>query len=101
MRSGGRTQVQFSARAMAAGFLCVLALTGLARETRAATLSATPANVSTQLRALQPGDTLQLQAGTYTRLLLDGIRGTSAGWITVTGPATGSPAVINAQSGYN
>jgi len=48
---------------------------------------------------LEPGDTLMLPAGTYReRLNLTGLQGTASAWITVTGPASGAPAVITTES---
>lgn len=67
----------------------------------AATLAGTPANYQTQLAALQPGDTLQLAAGTYTnRLVLNGKHGNAGAWITIEGPAAGT-ATFNGVSGNN
>jgi len=51
------------------------------------------------LAQLEPGDTLYLPAGTYrNRLNLTGLKGTSSEWITITGPDSGSPAVITTDS---
>jgi nitrous oxidase accessory protein NosD len=53
----------------------------------------------TLLGQLQPGDTLELPAGTYRqRLNLNGLQGTAAAWITITGPAAGAPAIITTDS---
>jgi hypothetical protein len=53
----------------------------------------------TLLDQLQPGDTLELPAGTYRqRLNLSGLQGTPAAWITITGPTTGAPAIITTNS---
>jgi hypothetical protein len=60
----------------------------------AATYQADPTNYRTQLSVLQPGDTLVLNSGTYTLLNVNGLNGTPSAWITITGPASGSPAVI-------
>lgn len=49
---------------------------------------------------LQPGDTLELPAGTYRdRLNVSGLRGTPENWITITGPEAGAAAVITTDSG--
>ena len=48
---------------------------------------------------LEPGDTLVLPAGTYReRLNLTGLQGTADGWITITGPESGPPAIITTES---
>lgn len=74
----------------------------LAPALHAAVLQGNPSNYQTQLAALQPGDTLQLQAGTYTnRLVINGKHGNSGGWITIEGPASGTPATFTGVSGNN
>lgn len=76
-------------------------LLALAAPLSAATLNGNPSNYTTQLAALQPGDTLQLAAGTYTnRLVINGMNGTSTDWITIEGPASGT-ATFNGVSGNN
>jgi hypothetical protein len=62
-----------------------------------------PGNYQTLIDQLQPGDTLQLAPGTYTRLTLAGVHGTPSGWITVLGvtPVGTGGTVIHAESGYN
>lgn len=53
----------------------------------------------TLLSQLEPGDTLFLPAGTYgERLNLNGLKGTASQWITITGPASGAPAIITTDS---
>ena len=48
---------------------------------------------------LQPGDTMQLPAGTYReRLNLNNVQGTTEAWITITGPDNGAPAIISTDS---
>jgi hypothetical protein len=48
---------------------------------------------------LQPGDTLELPAGTYRdRLALSGLQGRADAWITISGPSSGAPAVITTAS---
>lgn len=60
-----------------------------------------PTNYHTLLSQLAPGDTLRLAAGNYVRLTLDSIHGTPDAWITITGPASGPAAVIQAESCCN
>ncbi len=63
----------------------------LACVAEAASVAATPATYLGVLPTLAPGDTLTLQAGTYTgNLPLTGLNGTSGAWITIQGPATGT-----------
>jgi hypothetical protein len=64
----------------------------------AATYDANPTNYNAQMSLLQPGDTLQLASGTYPLLKLTGLNGTPSAWITITGPDSGSPAIIAAYS---
>ncbi|MCB9896001.1 MAG: putative Ig domain-containing protein [Planctomycetes bacterium] len=67
-----------------------------------ATISATPSDYQTKLAALNPGDTLQLAGGTYAnRLVINGLHGNSGAWITIEGPASGTPATFNGVSGNN
>ena len=61
---------------------------------RATTYTATPSDYRTKLNSLAPGDTLRLTAGNYPLLTLQDLNGTPSAWITVTGPSTGAPAVI-------
>ena len=63
--------------------------------------SGDPSNYKTLLSQLAPGDTLRLAAGNYVRLTLDGIHGTAGAWITIAGPASGAPAVIQGESCCN
>ena len=77
----------------------------MAAAANAGTFVADPAATSgpdyyvTLLAQLKPGDTLVLPAGTYReRLALSGLNGTAGGWITITGPETGPPAVITTDS---
>lgn len=67
----------------------------------AADVPADPSNYQESLTGLQPGDTLVLAAGQYTRLTIDGINGTADAWITITGPTEGDPAVIVGESCCN
>src|ERR1700723_2503980 len=69
--------------------------------TEAADIHADPSNYRTHLPALRAGDTLHLAAGTYSRLPVTKLNGTPDGWITITGPESGAPAVISGASGSN
>lgn len=73
----------------------------LAAQAHAAVVPADPGNYQDLLATLQPGDTLELAAGTYTRLTIDGLHGTADAWITITGPATGEPAIVVGESCCN
>jgi len=67
-----------------------------------ATYNGTPSDYLTLLNNLQPGDTLQLAAGTYTQgLPIDGLNGTSGNPIIIAGPESGAPAVFTARSCCN
>lgn len=78
-------------------FLCVL----LSSPSHAANIQADPLNYRKLVRTLKPGDTLNLLSGSYQRLPIMGLNGTPDAWITITGPASGEPAVIVAEPGYN
>ena len=80
--------------------LVVIALSN-ATHLCAATVNADPANYRTLLPALKPGDTLNLAPGKYPRLPINHLNGKEAEWITITGPASGQPAVITGSYGYN
>ena len=80
---------------------CVLAAWTAGTPLRAAVRDADPSNYRVQLRSLKPGDTLNLQPGKYMRLYLEGIHGAPDAWITITGPASNPPAVIEATPGFN
>ena len=61
-----------------------------------------PANYLALVDQLQPGDTLQLAAGTYTdQLQLSGLHGAAGAFITITGPASGAAAVFLADNCCN
>jgi len=64
----------------------------------AVTYQADPSNYRTELSLLHPGDTLALASGTYGFLNVTGLHGTPSAWITITGPGSGSPAIIAATS---
>jgi len=68
---------------------------------QAAEIQADPSNYQSLADQLDPGDTLHLAAGTYTRLSLGSLHGEPDHWITITGPETGPPAVIQGESGHN
>jgi PKD repeat protein len=68
----------------------------------AAIYTANPSNYTSVAAGLQPGDTLNLVAGTYTGdLSVTGLNGSASAWITIQGPATGSPAFFVANSSAN
>lgn len=73
------------------------------------TLEAATLNVSTAsqltnaLNTVKPGDTIVLAAGTYSGKFSTTIDGGSSAWITLKGPSSGSPAILNCgstSSGY-
>ena len=74
---------------------------GTSARADAAEIPADPSNYQELIAGLQPGDTLQLAAGTYNRILISGIHGTADAWITVEGPASGAPAIIGSESCCN
>lgn len=66
------------------------------------TIAATPANYRSLIPTLQPGDRLQLAAGTYTQgLPLDDLHGEAGRCIVIEGPETGAPAVFTGRSCCN
>lgn len=81
-------------------FFCFLMM-GTAHFAQAAIYTANPSNYRATMSGLQPGDVLNLEAGTYTRLNISNLRGTSSARILIQGPATGSPAVIAGELNYN
>src|SRR5882724_10250159 len=75
--------------------LCtLLSLIASQSKAAAADIPANPTNYKNLLRTLKPGDTLTLAGGRYPRLPIAQLNGTTDGWITITGPAAGEPAVI-------
>lgn len=61
-----------------------------------------PGNYRSLLDQLQPGDTLQLEAGTYTEgLPLNNLNGTAAAPIIIAGPENGARAVFTARTCCN
>jgi len=79
---------------MASASMCSTPLTG-------PIVNATPSNYKSLLSKLQPGETLSLAAGNYPGLYVSGLRGTASQCIVITGPASGSPAVIQGLTGAN
>ncbi len=65
----------------------------------AATYEATPATIGSFLTKLVAGDTLRLGAGKYSHFTVSGRNGEPTKWITITGPESGDPAVIEADLG--
>lgn len=80
-------------------YLSVTFLFILCSEGRTAVIDADPSNYETLRDSLQPGDTLRLAPGNYPLLYLRNINGTPASWITVEGPETGAPAIVNPDPG--
>lgn len=80
-------------------FFGALLSLAIAREARAADRNATPATFSAELARLAPGDTLHLSAGSYRHFTLNGLNGSASAWITITGPASGPPAIVEADPG--
>ncbi|MCB9712293.1 MAG: right-handed parallel beta-helix repeat-containing protein [Myxococcales bacterium] len=65
-------------------------------------LVADPTNYRDQLDAMQPGDVLQLAAGTYDQgLPISGMNGSAGACFVIEGPATGAPAVLTGSSSRN
>ena len=80
---------------------CLGILSTLACPGTAETLNADPSNYRALLRKLKSGDTLRLASGTYSQLHVFRLNGTPDAWITITGPASGPPAVIAGEPGSN
>lgn len=64
-------------------------------------INATPTDYASLLRTLKPGDTLVLAAGTYPGMSVYDLNGTPNSPVTITGPSSGSPAVILGSAGEN
>ena len=64
-------------------------------------IDADPSNYRTLLQQLEPGDTLALAPGTYTRLTLQSLAGTAEAPIVIAGPTEGEPSIIVGESGFN
>lgn len=72
----------------------------VAAAARADTIDADPSDYVAKVDALGPGDTLRLAGGDYTDLLhFSGLHGTPDAWITIQGPASGTPARIVGDPG--
>ena len=67
----------------------------------AAEMNTDPSHYRGVLSSLKAGDTLNLAPGRYPRLTVSHLNGRPDAWITIRGPASGSPAVIAGESGYN
>lgn len=81
--------------AVAAGAVVTL----VAGHALAADIPADPSNYKTLVGTLKPGDTLHLAAGNYPLLSISNLNGSANAWITITGPTSGSPAIIDADPG--
>ena len=82
---------------------CVLGLlaacAAIAWSTTALAVDADPSNYTSVVPTLQPGDTLNLAAGTYTDgLAISNLNGTESTPITITGPPSGPAAIIQAPT---
>ncbi|MBI5532183.1 MAG: right-handed parallel beta-helix repeat-containing protein [Deltaproteobacteria bacterium] len=65
----------------------------------AAAVDADPTNYTSVIPTLKPGDTLNLASGTYTSGMdISGLNGSDSAWITITGPQSGPPAIIEPKS---
>lgn len=60
-----------------------------------------PTNHQSQLALCSPGDTLHLEAGDYTRLVVNRVNGTSGAWIVIRGDDNLKMPVIRGEGGYN
>ena len=67
----------------------------------AAVYNATPSTYVSMAGQLQAGDTLNLAAGMYGTLNINGRNGNPSAWITITGPASGPPAILTGKSCCN
>lgn len=67
----------------------------------AAVIDATPGDYRQKIPALQPGDTLRLAAGTYSRMTINDLNGRPDQWIVIEGPSDGQPALIAGESCCN
>jgi hypothetical protein len=74
--------------------LAFLILNTISFQASSAIINATPSNYKTKITSLKAGDTLNLSAGIYPLLNLQNLQGTAQAWITIQGPTTGNPAII-------
>src|ERR1039458_4465114 len=96
---GSSGVIMLSAKLFRPGvFLCSLVLPMVAA---GAVYQGNPSNYNALLAILQPGDTLNLASGSYRLLSLSGLNGTPSAWITITGPASGAPAIITGATCCN
>lgn len=66
---------------------------------QAATINvSTASQLTSALSTVQPGDTIQLAAGTYSGKFTTTVDANSSAWIVLKGPSTGSPAILNCGS---
>jgi hypothetical protein len=66
---------------------------------QAAAVDADPSNYTTVVPTLKPGDTLNLAPGHYTSGLdISGLNGSDTAWITIAGPESGEPAIIEPKA---
>jgi hypothetical protein len=77
-------------------FVVVLALLS-ARGAVASEVAVTPSTFRAALTALRPGDTLRLASGTYPHFTIANLNGSPSAWITITGPTSGDPAIVQAD----
>lgn len=78
-----------------AGFTAVCVGMCAVFSAQAAVLQGNPGTYRGQLSGLQPGDVLELEAGTYGEgLPIDKLNGQPGAWITIRGPIGGGEAII-------
>jgi hypothetical protein len=63
--------------------------------------NARPSNYQDQLRKLKAGDTLMLAPGKYPGLVVSKLAGAAEAWITISGPESDPPAVIEGGDNRN
>lgn len=82
-----------------ASTLVLIALFADADHAAAGELAADPTTFKAVLATLQPGDTLRLAAGDYPHFSINGLAGTDAAPIVITGPSSGAAAIVHADPG--
>jgi len=91
-----------SRRALRAGIAFAGLLLAASVLARAELIDAGPADYRARLRALRPGDILQLAPGEYgSGLPVHGLAGEPGRPIVIHGPASGAPALFLARPGHN